>query len=77
MSENKSNAPKLFLELIITEVSVLSTVIFTGLGLENLWEAYQGKIDYNKGAVELGIGILSGIITSYVFYHNIKRDKDF
>lgn len=79
MSENKENKPKgnqLFLELIIAEASILSTAILTGLGLQDLCDAYHGKIEYQKGLIELGIGLITGAIASYIIYQNIRKYRN-
>ena len=63
------------LEFIIAEAGILSSSILIMLGLQDLWYAYKGKIDYDKGLIELGIGLGTGAIASYIFYRNIKRQK--
>ncbi|MBI2448848.1 hypothetical protein HYV49_00975 [Candidatus Pacearchaeota archaeon] len=64
------------LELLITGIGVLLSSILIMSGLQDLWHAYKGKIDYDKGLIELCSGFVAGAIVGYIIYRDIKRWKE-
>ena len=57
------------LEFLVTEAALLTTLIGISLGLYHI----KNQNTFYKSLTELSIGTLTGMLTLYLIYKNIKR----